>query len=75
MITETQVPLQTYNTFGIAARAERLLRLRSDADVQALLADPVLSREPHFILGEVATLSLLATSNAWSSRWSLKVGN
>jgi len=51
MFTETQVPLQAHNSFGIVARAERLLRLRNDADVAALLADPLLSREPHFILG------------------------
>lgn len=51
MIIETNVPLQAHNSFGIAARAERLLRLRSMDDVQALLGDPVLSREPHFVLG------------------------
>ena len=50
MIIETQVPLQAHNTFGIAARAERLLRLRSMDDVAALLADPV-RLEPHFVLG------------------------
>jgi 3-oxoacyl-[acyl-carrier protein] reductase len=33
MIIETQVPLQAHNTFGIAAKAERLLRLRSMEDV------------------------------------------
>jgi len=50
MIIETQVPLQAHNTFGIAAKAERLLRLRSMDDVAALLADPI-RLEPHFVLG------------------------
>ena len=50
MIIEIQVPLQAHNTFGIAAKAERLLRLRSMDDVTALLADPI-RLEPHFVLG------------------------
>ena len=50
MIVETQVPLQAHNSFGIAARAERLLRLRSMEDVSELLSDP-LRLEPHFVLG------------------------
>ena len=50
MIIETQVPLQAHNTFGIAAKAQRLVRLRSMDDVSALLADPI-RLEPHFVLG------------------------
>ena len=50
MIVETHVPLQAHNSFGIAARAERLVRLRTMEDVQQLLADP-LRLEPHFVLG------------------------
>ena len=50
MIVETHVPLQAHNSFGIAARAERLVRLRTLEDVQQLLADP-LRLEPHFVLG------------------------
>ena len=50
MIIETQVPLQAHNTFGIAAKAERMLRLRSMEDVAALLTDPI-RLEPHFVLG------------------------
>jgi hypothetical protein len=50
MIIETNVPLQQHNSFGIAARAERLLRLRTMDDVQALVTDP-LRLEPHFVLG------------------------
>lgn len=50
MNIERNVPLQPHNSFGIAARAERLLRLTSAADVQAFLASPERS-EPHFLLG------------------------
>jgi UDP-N-acetylmuramate dehydrogenase len=50
MIIERNVPLQPHNSFGIAARAERLLRLRTEADVQAFLASPA-RHEPHFLLG------------------------
>lgn len=50
MIIETQVPLQPHNTFGIAAKAEHLLRLRSMQDVEELLTDPI-RLEPHFVLG------------------------
>ena len=57
MIIETQVPLQAHNTFGIAAKAERLLRLRSMEDVAALLADPI-RLEPHFVLGGGSNISM-----------------
>ncbi len=38
MIVENQVPLQAYNSFGIVARAQQLARVRSEADVVALMA-------------------------------------
>ena len=50
MIIERNVPLQPHNSFGIVARAEQLLRLRTEADVQAFLQSP-LRLEPHFVLG------------------------
>ena len=50
MIIERNVPLQPHNSFGIAARAERLLRLTSTTDVQAFLDSPE-RHEPHFLLG------------------------
>jgi len=50
MNIERNVPLQPHNSFGIAARAERLMRLTSNADVQAFLASPE-RHEPHFLLG------------------------
>jgi UDP-N-acetylmuramate dehydrogenase len=43
--------LQGLNSFGISARADALLRVRSSADVQAMLADPVWAAREKFILG------------------------
>src|SRR5947207_5459174 len=51
MIVEHNVPLQSHNSFGIVAKARALVRVRSEADVQALLADPQWGREPKFVLG------------------------
>ena len=38
MLVENQVALAPYNSFGIVARAQRLVRLRSEADVHQLMA-------------------------------------
>ena len=51
MLVEKNVPLQTYNTFGIAARAHTLVRVRSAKDVHDLLGDHRLKRQPVFVLG------------------------
>ena len=51
MILEQNVPLQPYNTFGIAARAETLVRIRSQDDIRQFLADPLWGRQPVFVLG------------------------
>ena len=51
MLVEKNASLQPYNTFGIMARADTLVRLRSSADIAALRADPELGRAPVFILG------------------------
>ena len=40
MLVEKNVPLQSYNTFGISAKALSLVRLTSEADVKAMLSDP-----------------------------------
>lgn len=50
MFIEHNVPLQPHNSFGIAARAERLLRLGSDDDLQAFLQSSH-RLEPHVVLG------------------------
>ena len=54
MVVENNVALQPYNTFGIVARAQRLVRVRSTDDVLALLADQDVrsaSGAPAFVLG------------------------
>ena len=51
MLVEKNVALQSFNTFGIAAKALSLVRLKSQADIDALLADPAVQSAPKFILG------------------------
>lgn len=52
MLVENQVALQPLNSFGIAARAQRLARVRSEADLQALMAMPEWTQgTPPFVLG------------------------
>ena len=51
MLVEKNASLQPYNTFGIVARAETLVRVRCAADIAALRADPVLGQAPVFVLG------------------------
>lgn len=51
MLVEKNVPLQHSNTFGIAARAHALVRVHSEDDVRALLADPFWGRRPLLVLG------------------------
>jgi len=51
MLVEKNVPLQFSNTFGIMAKALTLVRITSEADVAAVLADPALGAAPKFVLG------------------------
>ena len=51
MLVEKNVPLQPFNTFGIAARAQTLVRVHSVRDVLAVLTDPALAPAPKFVLG------------------------
>ncbi|MES2613308.1 MAG: UDP-N-acetylmuramate dehydrogenase [Pseudomonadota bacterium] len=51
MVVEKNTPLQPCNTFGIAARAQTLVRVRSAEDISAFLADKELSGSPVFVLG------------------------
>jgi len=51
MILEHNVPLQPYNTFGIAARAEALVRVRTEDDLRAVLQDARLTHLPRTVLG------------------------
>ena len=43
--------MQPWNTFGIVARAQTLVRVRSVADLHAVLADPELAPAPKWVLG------------------------
>ncbi|MDH5204635.1 MAG: UDP-N-acetylmuramate dehydrogenase [Hylemonella sp.] len=51
MLVEKNVPLQPFNSFRIVARADTLIRVKNEADVQAVLADPALAAAPKFVLG------------------------
>ncbi len=51
MNLEKNVPLQSYNTFGIAAKAQMLVRVRNESDLLAVLADPQLATLPRQVLG------------------------
>jgi UDP-N-acetylmuramate dehydrogenase len=52
MLVENQAPLQPHNTFGIQARAQKMVRVHSVADVQALQHDmPQALREAPLVLG------------------------
>jgi UDP-N-acetylmuramate dehydrogenase len=51
MLIEKNVPLRSYNSFGIVARAHTLVRVASEADLQALRADAGLAAQPKFVLG------------------------
>jgi UDP-N-acetylmuramate dehydrogenase len=48
---------QPYNTFGLPAVAQTLVRIASDADVRRVVDDPVLGMAPKFILAAAATSS------------------
>lgn len=50
MIVEQNISLKAYNTFGIQAKAARLVRIASEEDVHAVLNDPTLKAAPKFIL-------------------------
>jgi UDP-N-acetylmuramate dehydrogenase len=51
MLVEKNVPLQGLNTFHIVAKAHSLVRIRSEDDLRAVLADPVFGPAPKFVLG------------------------
>ena len=51
MIVEHNVPLQAYNSFGIVAKARELVRVRSQEDLSALLANPDRAASAKFVLG------------------------
>lgn len=58
MLVEKQASLQPHNTFGIAARAQRLVRVRSEAEIRELIAASDWARTPRLILGGGSNLVL-----------------
>jgi UDP-N-acetylmuramate dehydrogenase len=51
MQIESGVSLKPYNTFGLPAVAQTLVRIAGDADVRRVVDHPQLGRAPKFILG------------------------
>ena len=51
MQIETGVSLRPYNTFALPSLAHRMVRVKSEADVRAVVDHPELGRAPKFILG------------------------
>lgn len=64
LVIEKDVALQPLNSFGVAARARALLRVRSAADLEALCADAVLSALPRLVLGGGSNLLLTGDVDA-----------
>jgi UDP-N-acetylmuramate dehydrogenase len=64
MFAEHHVALQPFNTLGIAARADRLVRISHPDDVTAVLSDPVLGRWPRLVLGGGSNLVLTGDVSA-----------
>ncbi len=59
-----QQSLQSYNTFGILARAQTMVRITKPQDVLEVLADPVLAASPKFVLGGGSNLVLTGDVSA-----------
>ncbi len=51
MLVEKNVPLQSFNSFHIVAKAHALVRIADASDVLALLADAAWAAAPKFVLG------------------------
>ncbi len=64
MIVEHNAPLRAHNTLGLAARAKTLVRVTSEADVRAVLADPDFGASPKFVLGGGSNVVLTRDLNA-----------
>ena len=58
MLVENNVPLQAFNSLHIVAKAQRLVRIAQELDLQALLSDPKLAALPKFVLGAGSNIVL-----------------
>lgn len=61
---ERRVSLRPYNSFGLPALADTLVRIRSEDDVRTLLADARLAGQPRFVLGGGSNIVLTHDLNA-----------
>jgi UDP-N-acetylmuramate dehydrogenase len=57
-VVESDVDLRPYNSFGLPARARRMVRIRSDADLRWVINHPDWGRASKFILGGGSNLVL-----------------
>lgn len=64
MLIENGVDLEPFNTFGLSARASRLVRMTCAEDVREVIAHPELGRMPRFILGGGSNIVLTGDVNA-----------
>ena len=72
MLVERNVPLQAHNTFGISAKALQLVRVQSESDIHALIADPQWRDTPKFVLGGGSNIVLTGDVKALVLKVELK---
>ncbi len=58
LVIERGASLRAFNTFGLPASAQTLVRITSEADAKKVVNDPELGRAPKFILGGGSNLVL-----------------
>ncbi|MBB2486862.1 UDP-N-acetylmuramate dehydrogenase [Mitsuaria sp. WAJ17] len=51
LVVEEGVNLRPYNSFGLPATAQRLVRIRQESDLRRVIDHPELGRAPKFVLG------------------------
>ena len=65
MLVENFAPLQRLNTFGIQARAHRLLRVRSASDVAQWIASPERGEDEPILLGGGSNIVITGDLKPW----------
>ena len=70
MFIERHAPLQSLNTFGIAARAARLVRITSEGDVFAALQE----RDIRYTLGRGGGSNLVLTGDVLHTVFKVEIG-
>ena len=65
MLVENFAPLQRLNTFGIQARAHRLLRVRSASDVAQWIASPERGEDEPIVLGGGSNIVITGDLKPW----------